>query len=151
MKGANGKLTEEEIFIKVFKSFYTSGLASRIGKELGRGKVNTLLAIASYMDEKGACFPTQEQLAERTGTTVGTINRDVNDLLDFRVDGKPILIRSKYKTRAGHRNSVYRVMPISQLSIFDREIESIKKPLAIVDEGEELNERDKALEELLAY
>lgn len=151
MKGANGKLTEEEIFIKIFKSFYTSGLASRIGKELGRGKVNTLLAIASYMDEKGVCFPTQEQLAARTGTTVGTINRDVNDLLDFRVDGKPVLIRSKYKTRAGHRNSVYRVMPISQLSIFEREIEPIKKPLAIVDEGQELNKREQALEKLLAY
>ncbi|WP_338779555.1 helix-turn-helix domain-containing protein [Metabacillus sp. FJAT-52054] len=142
------KLTEEEIFLKVYKSFYTSGLASKIGKELGRGKVNTLLAIASYMDDKGICFPTQEQLADRTGTTIGTINRDVNELLDFRIDGKPILIRRKHKTNAGHRNSIYRVMPISQLSIFDREIEPIQKPL--IEKDKEASEREAALADLLA-
>ncbi len=63
------------------------------------------------MDEKGACFPTQEKLAERTDVSIGTINRDVQELVKFKVDGKPILLRKKYKTKAGHTNSIYRIMP----------------------------------------
>lgn len=137
------KITEEDIFLKVYKSIFTSGLAA----ELGRGKLATLIAIASYIDEDGICYPTQQQLAERLGTTIGTINRDVKELLALRIQGKPILTRVKYKTKAGHYNSVYRVMPISQLTMFNREVEPIEK-LKIADK-EEISERERMIAKLL--
>lgn len=110
------------VFLKVHISLFTSGIAARLGKYL-----TTLLAIASYMDEKGECYPTQRQLAERTGTTKNLINRHIKALLDFEVDGKPILTRRIVYNNRGYANSIYTIHPISQVSIFHGEVAAVQK------------------------
>ncbi|RCW75012.1 helix-turn-helix domain-containing protein [Saliterribacillus persicus] len=108
------------VFLKVHLSLYTSGLATKLGKELG-----TLMAIASYMNEEGNCYPTQRQLAQRTGTSPNLINRHIKKLLAFRINGKPILTRKIVHNERGFNNSVYKIHPISQISIFKGNVESI--------------------------
>jgi len=137
------KLTVEEIFFKVQTSFYVSGLA----RELGATKTHILFAIASYMDEDGKCHPTQKQLSERTGISTKTIGEKIQDILDIRVGGKPILKATKYKTKAGHYNYAYRIMPVSQISKFEGTVEKIE-PLFYKEEVDEVNELEAALASL---
>lgn len=108
---------QSQVFIKLYVSMFRSGLVSALGNE----RTITLLAIASYMDEDGACFPTQEQLAELMGISRPTVNKYVNSLLEFRWNGKPIIERQKHRNPKVSPNeySVYTVLPLSQVAIFD--------------------------------
>ncbi|NLP51286.1 helix-turn-helix domain-containing protein [Bacillus sp. RO1] len=137
--------TPETMFHKVHLSFYTSGLANL----LGASKTATLMGLASYMDEKGVAYPTQKQLADRTGISERTIHKNIKELLDLRINGKPILTAKKYRTDSGHYNYVYVLHPISQITKFEGgEIEKIE-PILKKPEQKEENEREKAIKALL--
>lgn len=139
------KATHEEVFHRVHLSFYTSGLA----KELGATKTHILFAIASYMDEEGKCFPTHLQLSERTGISDKSIGKHVRELINFRIDGKPILLAEKYPTKAGNFNYVYKILPLSQLSKFGEKgiVEKIDPPKTKSEEAK-ISELERALAKL---
>ncbi|MEA3318909.1 MAG: helix-turn-helix domain-containing protein [Bacillota bacterium] len=139
-------LKEEDVFTKLPNSFFMSGLVATIG----RNRAMTLLGIASYMNEEGKCFPSQERIAERLGISTRTLREDIKFLEQFRVEGKEILRVASYPTEAGHRKHAYRVMPISQLSRFaDGKIEKIKTPLVELEsENFEAKAREEALRNL---
>lgn len=118
------KISAEEVFYQVQKSFYNTGLASL----LGRGAGFTYLAIASYMDEEGFAYPSQERLADDVGATVATVNNDIKKILKVEVDGKPIMKVFKYRNEAGHSANLYQILPISQVKKFKGKIETIKNP-----------------------
>lgn len=107
-----------DIFLRVYVSAFTEGLVAK----LKPANFVTFLAICSFMDSKGECYPTQRQIAERTGLSKTTVNRAVKELLEFEIDGRPILQRTILQPEG---NSVYTVLPIGQIAIFDQEVEKI--------------------------
>lgn len=124
------KETENEIFVRVYVNIFRSGLVA----ELGADRLATLLAIASYMNADGQCYPTQEQLANDLGVTPRTMRKYVKNLLEFRWNDRPIVERVKYVVPGTLRTySVYTILPISQVAIFKRGIE----PIALT--GEEVH------------
>ncbi|MBY0008797.1 helix-turn-helix domain-containing protein [Priestia aryabhattai] len=117
--------THEDIFHKVHLSLFTSGLA----KEIGATKFFLLNALASYMKEDGFCYPTQEQLEERTGLTTKSIRKHLKELANMEVDKKTILKMAKYPSLNGHYHYAYKVLPLSQISKYEGgKIEKIKNP-----------------------
>lgn len=115
------RIEEKDVFMKVHLTFYKSGLSQRLGIYMA----GILTAIASYMDENGECYPTQRQLAERTGMDTKTLNKHLNILLNVRVNGKPLITRKFVKGRA-YSNSVYVVQPISQITIFNGKFKALE-------------------------
>jgi hypothetical protein len=111
---------KEDIFLRLYVNSVRKGLVAQLGPK----NFATLIVLASYMDENGDCYPTQRQLAEALGVAVNTANRYINDLLEFTVNGKPIVIR-EFKQGSVGKRSTYRIMPISQVAIFNSETEGL--------------------------
>jgi Helix-turn-helix domain len=113
-----------EIYLRVYTSLFQAGIV----KDLKPTNFTVLLAIASHMDADGNCFPTQRQIAELTGITAPTVNKAVNELLEFKVNGNPILKRELVQV-GQFKNSYYTVNPISQIAIFDGQVKEIETDL----------------------
>lgn len=124
---SNGTKTEQ-VYVRVYNSIFTSGIVSAIGTS----GLTTLIALASFMDENGECYPTQQQIADRIGCHKNTANKYVNDLLEARINGEPIVTRTKLNKGNGLIYSYYKIHPLSQLAKFDGTIEPVK--------GTELND-----------
>lgn len=80
----------------------------------------TFVAIASFMDDKGECYPTQEQLANIMQVHPKTAQRRVKQLLDFKLeDGSPIIVREKELVAGSsfREYSKYRIFPVSGVSL----------------------------------
>lgn len=117
---AINKEYSNDIFLRVYVSAFTEGLVAK----LKPSNFVVFLAVCSFMDAKGECYPTQRQIAERTGLSKTTVNRAITDLLAFEVNDQPILQRRLVGTNG---NSVYTVLPIGQIAIFDRGIQKIQQ------------------------
>lgn len=114
---------ESHVFLKLYVSLFRSGLV----KELGVERAMTLLSIASFMDESGNCYPSQQMIADQLGVTRQTANRWVNSLLDFRWNDKPIIVGKKIRDPRVSPNEyfVYSVLPLSQIAIYEGQIEPV--------------------------
>ena len=113
--------TTGQVYLRLYVSAFSSGLMA----ELKPTNSMVLLALCSFMDEDGTCFPTQEQIAERIGVSKPTVNKAINDLLEFKINGKPVLSRELVQT-GRFKNSVYTVNPVSQVAIFEGKIETVE-------------------------
>ncbi|HDR3499648.1 TPA: helix-turn-helix domain-containing protein [Bacillus toyonensis] len=113
----NGK-TINNIYVRVYTSLFTSGLVARMGSN----RFTTLMALASYMDAQGECYPTQIQLADAIGVHKNTVNKYINELLDFTIEGKPLVTRTKVNRGQGKISSYYKIHPLSQLAKFGGDI-----------------------------
>ncbi len=100
---------EQNYFLRVYHSFWDSGLARELGIDLSI----TLLSLAIHMNKDRECFPTHAYLAELLGTSRQTISERIKRLELFRFNGEPVI---EVKQRG--RNKVYRVLPSSQLAMF---------------------------------
>lgn len=111
------------VYTKLYVSFFTSGLMAQLGDK----RAMTLLAIASFMDESGECYPTQEKIAQRLGITRQNANTRINSLLAFRWNDRPIIERVKIRNPRVSPNefSVYTILPLAQVAKFQGEIENI--------------------------
>lgn len=114
---------DNSVYLRVYSSMFTSGLVANMGIH----NFATLLVIASYMNEKGECYPTQVQLAERLGVHRNSVNKYVNNLLEIRVNGKPVITREIVNQGRGRVSSYYKIQPLSQIAIFDGEVAEIEK------------------------
>lgn len=93
---------EVSVFIKINMELIKRGLLN----ELTGNELKILLAIVSFMDDRGQCFPSQETLANLTGLAVCTVSLNVNSLIKKRVGRKTFLHRKL--VGAGHKKvSVY--------------------------------------------
>lgn len=117
---ANGE-TISNIYVRVYTTLFTSGLVAKMGSN----RFTTLMALASYMDAQGECYPTQIQLAEVMGVHKNTINKYINELLEFEIDNKPLVTRTKVNRGQGKISSYYKIHPLSQLAKFTGSIEPI--------------------------
>lgn len=113
--------TVSNIYVRVYTSMFTSGLVA----SMGANRFTTLMALASYMDENGECYPTQIQIAEAIGVHKNTVNKYINELLEFRIDDKPLVTRQKINKGQGKIFSYYKIHPLSQVAKFNGQIEAI--------------------------
>ncbi|CDQ21717.1 helix-turn-helix domain-containing protein [Halobacillus karajensis] len=114
------KETKSSVYLRLYTSLFQSGIV----KELKPTSFTVLLAVASFMDAEGNCYPTQKQISDITGISSPTVNKAINKLLDYKVNGQPILRREMVQ-KGQFKNSYYTVNPVSQLAIFDGQIKEI--------------------------
>lgn len=109
------------IYMRVYTTIFTKGLVAKMGAT----GFTTLMALATFMDEKGECYPTQRQLADRIGVHVNTVNKYVNDLLEVQIGGKNLVTRQKLNSGKGKIYSYYTIHPLTQIAIFGGDIEEV--------------------------
>lgn len=119
-----GGKSETRIFVKMYVDAVKHGLIADMGAE----NWQTLCVIASFMDKNGDCFPSQDQIAKGLGVRRETANRRIKKLVDYRWQGRKVIETVRSRTVKGTwENTRYTVLPISQLSIFDKEPEVLKR------------------------
>lgn len=112
---SSGK-SETRIFVKMYVSAVRDGLIA----DMGAKNWTTLCVIASFMNEKGECYPTQDYIAKGLGVSRQTANKYVKDLLDYRWEGRPVVTAVKGRAKGGtFDNTRYTVLPVSKLEIFN--------------------------------
>lgn len=130
------KETTKDIYLRLYLSAFKSGLVA----ELKPTNFTVLMTICSFMDENGECYPTQRQIADRCGISKTTVNKAINELLEFRLNDKPLILR-ELVVNGTQKNSVYTVNPISQVAIFKGEVEEIPVSPVATEEDPANNER----------
>ncbi|MEH7117226.1 helix-turn-helix domain-containing protein [Neobacillus vireti] len=75
-------------------------------KELGANRFALLMAIVSYMDVDGKCFPSQRKLADLTGQSPTTVNKNINEMLEIKFNGQHIL-RRELVNGSKNKKSIY--------------------------------------------
>lgn len=115
------KTWDNQIYLKLYVSMFASGLVAALGAE----QTVTLLAIASFMNERGECYPTQEQIAQRIGVTRKTAATYIRKLLKFRYHNYPLITREKQRvpSKSPNEYSIYTILPIAQIAIFNGKVE----------------------------
>ncbi|MBC9785492.1 helix-turn-helix domain-containing protein [Heliobacterium chlorum] len=117
------KKNRNDLFMRVYFDMFSKGLAASLGPK----RLMTLLTIASYMNESGDCFPTQEQIARRMGVSTKTAYTYITELITFRWNDQPIIQRLKryIPGKGPQEQSFYTVLPISQVAVFNGSIQPL--------------------------
>lgn len=119
-------LTEGKSETKIFLKMYVDAVRHGLLADLGDNNWRTLCVIASFMNEKGECFPTQSQIAKGLGVSRQAAQRRISKLVQYRWNGKPLVTTIKDRTNKGtFDNTRYTIHPISQLRIFEAEPEEL--------------------------
>jgi len=114
---------ETRIFVKMYVDAVKSGLIADMGAE----RWQTLCVLASFMNEKGECYPTQEQIARALGISREAANRRIKSLCEYRWNDRPVVVKEQRRDVKTKRweNTRYTILPLSQLAIFKGETESM--------------------------
>jgi len=109
---------ETRMFVKMYFEARDSGLLGHMPPELWQ----TLCALATYMDETGFAFPSQERLARDLSIGRQQVNSRLKRLAEYRFNGTPVISVHKMTGQRGEagrwaRNS-YRIETIAGLGIF---------------------------------
>lgn len=113
---------ETRIFVKMYVNAVRDGFIADIGVK----NWTTLCVIASFMNAKGECYPTQSQIAKGLGVSRQTANKYVGDLLEYRWNGKPVIRAVKERDENGRWENIrYTVLPVSYLRIFDNTMSNV--------------------------
>lgn len=110
------RTSETRIFVKMYVDAVRDGLIA----DMGPKNWTTLCVIASFMNEKGECYPTQDQIAKGLGVSRQTANKYVSDLLKYRWHGQPVIRVVKIRENGKFSSCRYTVLPVSNLEIFNR-------------------------------
>lgn len=105
------------IFVKMYVDAFRSGMVADMGVE----KWTTLCAIASFMNEKGECYPTQDHIARLIGVSRQTAGKYVKALLEYRWKDEVVVtvVRSRQGNTGRWENNRYTILPASRLAIFN--------------------------------
>ena len=78
-----------------------NGLIKKVG---GVKHFSVLAAIASFANENGESYPSQEVIAKMVGYSRKTVNDYIKRLREVRIDEEPVLIVTQENTSKGRRN-----------------------------------------------
>lgn len=133
-----------DVFLKVDVKALRGGLL----KEVNGSDLTVLMAIASYMNINGQCYPTQRQLATITGMSLTTINRAIKNLLEINVNGHPVLER-KLVGSGSKKSSIYTIFDIAPIETDEASdpdlLEDAKEEASVETTVKPKNARDYAL------
>lgn len=102
------KTWSSDIFIRFYVSARTSGLLAAMGAE----NVQTFLAIATFMDSEGQCYPTQEQIGDALGLSRRQAVRRIQQLLAFEWQGQPLVRAVRVRMTDGTWDNLrYTILP----------------------------------------
>lgn len=109
---------------RLFVKFYTDASRSGLMADLGAERWHTLCTLATFMDEKGECYPSQELLAHRMGVSVATANKRIKKLCEYQCDGIPVVTRKVIRDQKTKRciKTIYRFTGLSPFSIFGADL-----------------------------
>lgn len=93
----------QQMFFKVNIDAIQNGVIA----ELGIDKFAVLTAIASFANNKGEAFPSQERLAKMVGYSRRTIVTKIQELTETQFDGEPVLRIEQLKSAKGKRNKYF--------------------------------------------
>lgn len=111
------KRWDESIFIKLYVSIRTSGLLAKLSDT----DLRTLIALATFMNSEGNCYPSQETLARALGISQPAVAKRMKRLLAFRWQGKALVTARKVRNSNGrYETTVYTVLPATKLDIFSK-------------------------------
>lgn len=109
------KRWDESVFVKLYVSLRTSGLLARLSDT----NLRTLIALATFMNAEGQCYPSQETLARALGLSQPAVAKRLKRLLGFRWQGKPLVTARKIRNSNGKfEATIYTVLPATGLDIF---------------------------------
>jgi len=104
------KERKDELFQKVSIAAIQNGLFAQMDGNL----VKTLLVIASFQDENGICYPSQDTIAELCGVKRETINRQIKKLINFRTkEGHAVIEKTTIRHGREKTRTYYRILPAS--------------------------------------
>jgi len=109
----------ERTFVKLYVEARRSGLLSSISDRDWK----TLCTLATYMDADGYCFPSQAELAKAMGCSRQMANERVKSLAAFRFQEQAVLlvVKGERSEQGTWSRNGYRVLPLSNLRIYDQE------------------------------
>ena len=111
------KRWDESVFIKLYASMRTSGLLAR----LSDSNFRTLVALATFMNAEGQCYPSQNALAVALGVTQPAVAKRLKRLAAFRWQDRPLVTTHKVRRKDGkYENTVYTVLAETGLDIFNK-------------------------------
>lgn len=96
-----------DLFVKLDVKAVQNGLIRKVG---GVKNFAILAAIASFANEKGESYPSQDKIAEMVGYSRQTTNKAIQELREREIEGEPILQILQMKSPNGRRN-VYKISP----------------------------------------
>jgi hypothetical protein len=107
----------DDIFVKMYVRSFRSGMVADMGAE----RWQTLCVLASFMNEEGKCWPTQDLLARELGVARETANRRVQKLLKYRWNGLPVIEMEtiRHPVHKTWLKTIYTILPNSCLYIFN--------------------------------
>ena len=109
--------TPEILFFKVnIKIFKEDGFLAAISPQ----RLHTLIGLATFMDEKGYCYPPEDLLAKILGISITQVSVRVTDLAKFKWKGDEVIAVIKVRNKKGRfDNNSYYISFESGVSIFD--------------------------------
>jgi hypothetical protein len=115
--------SETRIFVKMYVDAVKSGLIADLGAE----RWQTLCVLASFMNERGECYPSQDHIANALNVRREAASRRIKSLCEYRWSGRPLVVKEQGRNGANSRwkNNRYTIMPLSQLAIFDGKSEEM--------------------------
>ena len=130
---ATNKKVIHDTFLKIDVTALRGGLLHHVrGSEL-----TVLLAIASFMNKDGECYPTQRQLADVTGLSLTTVNKAISNLMDVKVNGRNIIER-KLRGTGQKKNSIYTIFDVAPSVEDVRDIDSVEEVVEDVESAKDL-------------
>lgn len=115
---------KDSLFMKVSIENIKNGEVAKIGLQ----KFGLLMVIASFADDKGFCFPSQDTLAELCGIGRKRINVLIKELCEYRTEeGKRILIKKTVRKGATKTVSEYTVTSSAGVTFGSRKVTAIHK------------------------
>ncbi len=122
-------LNQQEV-LEISLKVDTGAIRQGFIKEIGATNFTVLMAIASFMNDKGECFPTQRQIAEIVGMSLTTVNKAVAELLRVQVNGQHILER-RLVGDGVRKNSFYSFVQLSTEELKEMQEEEPKEKRAV--------------------